>query len=66
MFICLFIALLLSFWWINILFAESISAKLNPYQRSEADRKKDENNAKLKIAISAMMAIFWATVIYFW
>lgn len=62
MLICLFIALLATFIWVNILIAESVTARVNPYSNAEEDKKR----AILKNYLVLIMALFWAIVLRYW
>ena len=66
MFFCLIIALLTTFIWINVMYAEYINAKVNPYQKTDEDMKNDERRGVLKTLLVIIMSISWATVIYCW
>jgi hypothetical protein len=50
--------------WLNILFAEYISAKINPYM--EKSLEDDKAKAKLKIYLIVVTSMFWAATVYFW
>lgn len=60
--IILGIALLSSLLWANILFAEHITTKINPYV-TEADTVQKQR-AVVKTILVIIMALFWATYIY--
>ena len=64
MYICLVVALLATFLWINILVAEYISAKMNPYLNEE-NKISDYKRSKFKTYLIIIMATFWAAVIKF-
>lgn len=55
----------MTFLWIDSLVAESINAKINPYQKTEQDKERDKNNAKKRTVYVVLASLFWATVIYF-
>lgn len=61
----LFIAILLTLYWINTMVADSITAKINPYAKSEKDIINDENKAKFKNWLIVIIALCWAVVIRF-
>jgi hypothetical protein len=61
-FIILGIALLSTLLWVNILFAEHITAKINPYV-TEADVVQKQR-AVIKTILVIIMSVFWATYIY--
>lgn len=61
-FIILGIALLSTLLWVNILFAEHITAKINPYV-TEADVIQKQR-AVVKTILVIIMALFWAAYIY--
>lgn len=60
--IILGIALLSSLLWANILFAEHITTKINPYV-TEADPVQKQR-AVVKTILVIIMSLFWATYIY--
>ena len=60
--IILGIALLSSLLWANILFAEHITTKINPYV-TEADVVQKQR-AVVKTILVIIMALFWAAYIY--
>jgi hypothetical protein len=60
--IILGIALLSSLLWANILFAEHITTKINPYV-TEADVVQKQR-AVVKTILVIIMSLFWATYIY--
>ena len=62
MHICLFIAILSTLLWINVMFAENITAKVNPYSN---DTKTDKVRGVVKIALTLVMSLFWTTVVYY-
>ena len=66
MYFYLIIALLTTFIWINVMYAENINAKVNPYQKTNEDMKNDERRGVLKTLLVIIMSISWATVIYCW
>lgn len=61
-FIILGIALLSTLLWVNILFAEHITTKINPYI-TEADVVQKQR-AVVKTILVIIMALFWAAYIY--
>jgi type II secretory pathway component PulC len=60
----LIIALLSTLLWLNILFAEHITAKVNPYITPEDIVQKQR--AITKIMLIIIMSISWASYIYFY
>jgi hypothetical protein len=60
--IILGIALLSTLLWVNILFAEHITTKINPYI-TEADIVQKQR-AVVKTILVIIMSLFWATYIY--
>ena len=60
--IILGIALLSTLLWVNILFAEHITTKINPYI-TEADVVQKQR-AVVKTILVIIMSLFWATYIY--
>lgn len=61
-FIILGIALLSTLLWVNILFAEHITTKINPYV-TEADVVQRQRSV-VKTILVIIMSVFWATYIY--
>lgn len=61
-FIILGITLLSTLLWVNILFAEHITTKINPYV-TEADAVQRQR-AVVKTILVIIMSVFWATYIY--
>lgn len=55
----------MTFLWIDNLVVSSINARVNPYQKSEEDKKYDENKAKLRTLYIILASLFWAAVIMF-
>jgi len=66
MYICLIIAILSTFKWVDTMMVDSINAKVNPYQKNDGDKKEDQTNARIRTLCIVVAAIFWAAVIYFW
>lgn len=64
MYFCFGLALFFTLLWINIMFVENINAKINPYQKTDADMKNDQHRAVLKTLCIILMSIFWSLVIY--
>ena len=64
MYICLVVALLATFLLINILVAENISAKMNPYLNEE-NKISDYKRSKFKTYLIIIMATCGAGVIKF-
>jgi hypothetical protein len=60
--IILIIALLTSLLWLNILFAEHITVKVNPYL-SQTDEVQKQRS-KLKTILVIIMSVFWGVYIY--
>lgn len=60
----LIIALLSTLLWLNVLFAEHITAKVNPYITPEDIVQKQR--AITKIMLIIIMSISWASYIYFY
>ena len=65
MYLCLIIAILTSFLWVDNLVVASINARINPYQKTNDDKNKDERDAKKRTAYIVIASLFWATVIFF-
>lgn len=65
MYICLVAAFLMTFLWIDTLAVESINARVNPYQKTEADKTEDKNNAMKRTVYIILASLFWSTVIMF-
>lgn len=61
-FIILGIALLSTLLWVNILFAEHITTRINPYV-TEADVVQRQRSV-VKTILVIIMSVFWATYIY--
>ncbi len=64
MYFCLVVALLATFLWVNIMFAEYISSKMNPYGNGVNDD--DKTRARIKNILILIMALFWAAVFNKW
>ena len=63
MFVCLFIAILATIIWVNLLISEVINSKINPYTDiNETDKKR----AIIINYLAAIMALFWAIVLRYW
>lgn len=65
MYICLIIAFLMTFLWIDNLVVSAINARINPYQKTADDKKRDEMEAKKRSVYIILASLFWATVIFF-
>lgn len=65
MYFCLVIAFLMTFLWIDSLVVSSINARVNPYQKTDEDKNRDEKDAKKRTAYIVIAALFWAAVIFF-
>lgn len=50
--------------WINVMYAEYITSKVNPYTNGED--KEDKMRGKLKTILVTIMATFWSAVILYW
>ena len=66
MYISLIIAFLMTFLWIDSLVVSSINARVNPYQKTDEDKKRDERDAKKRTIYIILASLFWATSIYFY
>lgn len=64
MYFCLVVALVSTFYWINIMFSEIISAKINLF--ATGDTNDDKLKAKMKNILIVIMALFWGAVILYW
>lgn len=64
MYFCLVISILSTLMWINVMYAEYIISKINPYTNGED--KEDKMRGKLKNILVIIMAIFWSSVILYW
>lgn len=66
MFFCLFIALLSTLFYINILIAEIANTKINMYSMQD-DNSYNESlkRGKVKNILLIIMSLFWTTVILF-
>ena len=65
MYFCLVIAFLMTFLWIDSLVVSSINARVNPYQKTDDDKKRDERDAKNRTTYIIIASLFWAAVIIF-
>lgn len=65
MYFCLVIAFLMTFLWIDSLVVSSINARVNPYQKTDEDKNRDEKDAKKRTAYIVIASLFWAAVIFF-
>lgn len=65
MYICLIIAFLMTFLWIDSLVVSSINARINPYQKTDEDKKRDERDAIKRTVYIILASLFWATFIFF-
>lgn len=64
MYFCLVISILSTLMWINVMYAEYITSKVNPYTNGED--KEDKMRGKLKTILVIIMATFWSAVILYW
>ena len=66
MFFCLFIALLSTLFYINLLIAEIANTKINMYSMQD-DNSYNESlkRGKVKNILLIIMSLFWTTVILF-
>lgn len=64
MLVSLIISILSSLLWINVLFAELVTAKVNPYVTD--DNNTDKMLSKVKIILVTIMSLSWGCTIYFW
>ena len=62
MYFCRVFFLLSTFLLLNILYTEYINAKINPYQKTDADMEMDKKRGALKIALIVLMSIFGAII----
>ena len=65
MYFCLVVAILMTFLWIDNLVVSSINARVNPYQKTDADKNRDERDAKKRTAYIIIASLFWSAVIFF-
>ena len=65
MYFCLVIAFLMTFLWIDNLVVSSINARVNPYQKTDEDKARNEMDAKKRTAYIIIASLFWAVVIIF-
>ena len=65
MYFCLVVAFLMTFLWIDKLVVMSINARVNPYQKTEEDIKRDNRDALLRSIYVILASLFWSAVIYF-
>lgn len=65
LYIYLFISILCFFLWVNILIAEFLNIKANPYsQNYEEEKKTQTQRAKFKIALIIIFALTFAATIF--
>ena len=57
---CLLVAIFSSLLYINLLIAEIVNAKINPYNRDENDYKMEVKNSYIRIVLISIMSIFWS------
>jgi len=55
----------MTFLWIDNLVVSSINARVNPYQKTDEDKNRDERDAKKRTAYIIIASLFWAAVIFF-
>lgn len=55
----------MTFLWIDSLVVSSINARVNPYQKTDDDKKRDERDAKNRTTYIIIASLFWAAVIIF-
>lgn len=65
MYFCLIIAFLMTFLWIDNLVITSINARVNPYQKTEEDKKRDQKDAVKRTVYIVLASLFWSTAILF-
>lgn len=65
MYFILVIAILMTLLWIDNLVVSSINARVNPYQKNEADKKFDKMNAIKRTVYVVLSALCWSAFIYF-
>ena len=66
MYFCLTVALIATFLWVNMLFAEYVNASTTHYSVTEDDKKIENARAKLRVTLVIIMGFFWSAVICFW
>ena len=64
MYFCLVISILSTLMWINVMYAEYITSKVNPY--SNGNETEDKMRSKLKTILVIIMSTFWSSVILYW
>ena len=64
MYFCLVVSILSTLMWVNVMYAEYITSKVNPY--THGDDNVDKMRGKLKNILVIIMAIFWSAVILYW
>ena len=57
---CLLVAIFSTLLYINLLIAEIVNAKINPYNRDENDYKREVKNSYIRIVLISIMSIFWS------
>ena len=62
---CLLVAIFSSLLYINLLIAEIVNAKINPYNRDENDYKREVKNSYIRIVLISIMSIFWSVFFIF-
>lgn len=55
----------MTFLWIDNLVVSSINARVNPYQKTEEDKKKDQKDAVRRTIYIILASLFWSTAIFF-
>ena len=65
MYFCLVIAFLTTFLWIDTLVVTAINAHVNPYQKSEEEKKEDKYNAIKRTVFIIIASLFWSLVLFF-
>lgn len=62
MYFLLLISILSTLLWINILYAEYLTSKVNPFEPQ--DNTEDKIRSKIKIYLIIIMALSWSALIY--
>jgi hypothetical protein len=64
MYFLLVVAIYATLCWLNVMFSEHITAKVNPYVKPEDTT--DIQRAKIKNILIIIMALFWSAVVLYW
>lgn len=62
-FLTMAIALLLTFFWIQMWLADFVNARVNPYAQDTEGPFSDKVRSKIKLGLILAMSLFWAATI---